>query len=137
MPSRRRHISQGYALIEVLAAMTIVVLIGTLAFLSFGNQDRRRLDAEAAEVALLLQSARMRALEAGRPVEIVVSGDQRVVDAGGQQVAFDRSVELRPNEARGLLRPSGNSNGLSLTLSRGDARKTVTLDWLTGQVVVQ
>ncbi|MEL7349734.1 MAG: hypothetical protein AAFN17_18430 [Pseudomonadota bacterium] len=137
MRARRRHISEGYALVEVLAAMTIVVLIGTLAFLSFGNQDSRRLDAEVAEVALLLQSARMRALEAGRPVEIVISADQRVLDAGGRQIAFDRSVGIEPAEATILLRPSGNSNGLQLTLTRGDARKIVTLDWLTGQVAIQ
>ncbi len=122
---------------KVLAAMAIVVLIGTMSFLAFGNQDQRRLNAEAAEVALLLQGARMRALEAGRPIEIVVSSEQRVIDAGGRQFAFDRDVEVSPQSADLILSPSGTSPGLELVLTRNDARKTVTLDWLTGRVAVQ
>ena len=137
MAQRRRHTAQGYALVEVLAAMSIVVLIGTMAFLAFGNQDQRRLNAEAAEVALLLQGARMRALEAGRPIEIVVSADPRVIDAGGRQFAFDRDVDVSPSSAELILSPSGASPGLALTLTRNAARKVVTLDWLTGRVVVQ
>ena len=117
--------------------MGIIVLIGTMAFLAFGNQDQRRLNAEAAEVALLLQGARMRALEAGRPIEIVVSADQRVIDAGGKQFAFDRDVEISPARADLILNPSGTSRGLELVLTRKAARKVVTLDWLTGRVVVQ
>lgn len=117
--------------------MAIVVLIGTMAFLAFGNQDQRRLNAEAAEVALLLQGARMRSLEAGRPIEIVVSADKRVIDVGGKQVVFDRDVRLSPKDANILLSPSGNSDGLEVVLIRNEARKTVTLDWLTGRVAVQ
>ncbi|MEO9826867.1 MAG: hypothetical protein ABJF50_20900 [Paracoccaceae bacterium] len=137
MAARRSHIAQGYALVEVLAAMAIVVLIGTMAFLAFGNQDQRRLNAEAAEVALLLQGARMRALEAGRPIEIVVSADPRVIDAGGRQFVFDRDIKVSPQSAELILSPSGASPGLELTLTRNASRKVVTLDWLTGRVVVQ
>lgn len=117
--------------------MAIVVLIGTLAFLAFGNQDKRRLDAEAAEVALLLQEARMRALEAGRPIEIVLSSRDGVLDAGGRQFTFDPAIEVTPEQARLILSPSGGSDGLRVTMVRNTARKTVTLDWLTGQVRVQ
>lgn len=137
MARRRSHSTRGYALIEVLAAMAIVVLIGTMAFLTFGNQDKRRLDAEAAEVALLLQEARMRALEAGRPIEIVLLGRERVLDAGGRQIAFDPSTDIAPERVEIILSPSGSSDGLEMTLTRNEARKTVTLDWLTGQVRVQ
>ena len=137
MTRRRSHSTQGYALVEVLAAMAIVVLIGTLAFLAFGNQDRRRLDADAAAVALLLQEARMRALEAGRPIEIVLSARDRVLDVGGRQFAFDPAIGIAPARAALILKPSGNSEGLELVLTRDTAQKTVTLDWLTGQVVIQ
>ncbi|MEM9425109.1 MAG: hypothetical protein AAGA06_00250 [Pseudomonadota bacterium] len=137
MTWRRSHSTQGYALVEVLAAMAIVVLIGTLAFLAFGNQDRRRLEADAAKVALLLQEGRMRALEAGRSIEIVVSARDRVLDVGGRQFAFDPAIAIAPERADILLSPSGSSEGLELVLTRDAAEKTVTLDWLTGQVVVQ
>ena len=127
----------GYALIEILAAMAIVVLVGTLAFLAFGNQDQRRLDTEAADVALLLQEARMRALEAGRPIEIVVSARDRVLDAGSRQIRFSDKTSIQPEQARIILAPSGSSDGLRLVMSRNDARKAVTLDWLTGRVLVE
>ena len=83
--------------------MAIVVLIGTMANLALGTQEQRRMNAEAAEVALLLQGARMRALEAGRPIEIVVSADPRVIDAGGRQFAFDRDVRGSPQSAELIL----------------------------------
>lgn len=137
MTRRRSHNTRGYALVEVLAAMAIVVLIGTMAFLAFGNQDKRRLDVVAADVALLLQETRMRALEVGRPIEIVLSARDRVLDAGGRQIVFDPRVEIAPERARIIMAPSGSSDGLQVTLTRNEARKTVSLDWLTGQVRVQ
>lgn len=137
MSRRRSHKTHGYALVEVLAAVGVVVLIGTMAFLAFGNQDKRRLDAEVAEVALLLQEARMRALEAGRPIEIVLSARERVLDAGGRQVSFDPAIEIAPERADIIMSPSGSSEGLEMTLTRNNVRKVVTLDWLTGQVRVQ
>ncbi|MCY4336427.1 MAG: prepilin-type N-terminal cleavage/methylation domain-containing protein [Litoreibacter sp.] len=137
MRRRRAHSTQGYALIEMLVAMAIVVIIGTLAFLAFGNQDQRRLNAEAAEIALHLQTARMRALEAGRPIEIVVASEQGVIDAGGAQLALPDDLRISPQSAELILQPSGGSPGLVLELSRNAARKTVSLDWLTGRVVVQ
>ncbi|MEM7472987.1 MAG: prepilin-type N-terminal cleavage/methylation domain-containing protein [Pseudomonadota bacterium] len=137
MKRRRGHIARGYALVEMLVAMAIVVTIGTLAFLAFGNQDQRRLNAEAAEVALHFQNARMRALEAGRPIEIVVSADHAVIDAGGEQLALPVGLSISPQSAEVIMHPSGGSPGLELVLTRNDARKTVTLDWLTGRVYVQ
>lgn len=137
MTRRRSFTTHGYALVEILAAMAIVVLIGTMAFLAFGNQDQRRLDAEAAQAALLLQTARLRALEEGRSIEIVVSARERVLDAGGEQIRFADAVRIQPERANILLEPSGNSDGLQLILSRNEARKAVTLDWLTGRVVVE
>lgn len=134
---RRSDSTRGYALVEVLAAMGIVVLIGTLAFLAFGNQDQRRLDADAAEVALFLQQTRMRALEAGRPIEIVLSARDGVLDAGGRQIAFDGGVQIAPERAAIVMSPSGRSDGLRMTLSRNAAATTITLDWLTGRVLVQ
>ncbi|MEM6407166.1 MAG: prepilin-type N-terminal cleavage/methylation domain-containing protein [Pseudomonadota bacterium] len=137
MLQRRGHSSQGYALVEMLVAMAIVVLIGTLAFLAFGNQDQRRLNAEAAEIALHLQNARMRALEAGRPIEIVVAARQGVIDAGGAQLSLPNDLGVSPESAELVLQPSGGSPGLILELSRNAARKTVSLDWLTGRVAVE
>lgn len=118
-------------------AVAIVVLIGTLAVLSFGGTDRARLNAEAAEVGLFLQEARMRALEGGRPVEIVLSGKDGVLVAGPARHVFGRGVTATPDEARVVLQPSGENQGLDFMLARGDDVARVSVDWLTGKVQVR
>ncbi|MCY4181100.1 MAG: hypothetical protein OXD48_12665, partial [Litoreibacter sp.] len=69
--------------------------------------------------------------------EIVVASEQGVIDAGGAQLALPDDLRISPQSAELILQPSGGSPGLVLELSRNAARKTVSLDWLTGRVVVQ
>lgn len=134
---RRGHTTRGFATVEILVAMAIFVLVGSLGFLALGNADRWRLANDTAEVALFLQEARMRALESGRPVEIRVSAEDRLLDAGGRQYYFARAVDIAPETARIVVDPTGRSEGLDLALSRDDQRAVVRLDWLTGRVVVE
>lgn len=127
----------GFATVEVLVAVAVVVLIGTLAILSFGGNDRARLNAEAAEVGLFLQEARMRALEGGRPIEIVLSAREGVLVAGPARHFFARGITVSPDEARVILQPSGENQGLEFTLARNDEVTRVSVDWLTGKVQVR
>lgn len=133
-PDRRRA-AQGVATLEVLVAVTIVVMVGTLGILTFGGTDRALVRAEAAETALFLQEARLRALEAGRPIEILLSSDG--LNAGGIMHDFDPRIDVSPEEAQVILQPSGASGGLTISLQRDDAVATVALNWLTGQVAVE
>ena len=134
-PDKRRH-AKGAALIEVLVAVAITVMIGTMAFLTFGGNDRRVVALAAAETAIFLQEARARAQETGRPIEIVVNNDAGLIDAGGIQHRFARDIAITPEEATLILYPTGQSDGLTLTLSKGTQSRTVVLDWLLGQVSV-
>lgn len=135
-PTRRR--ARGFALVEVLVAMAIVVSIGTLSYLTLsGRSDRARVEADAAGIALFLQQTRMRALEQGQPVEIVLKADEGILAAGATRHPLPEGVILSPTAARIVMRPSGESNGLVLEIARGDARAGITLDWLTGRVVVE
>jgi Tfp pilus assembly protein FimT len=138
MPRRiRPSAAKGFATVEVLVAVAIVVLISTLAIVSFGGNDRSRLNAEAAEVGLFLQEARMRALEGGRPIEIVLSAKEGVLVAGPARHVFGRGITVAPDEARLILQPSGENQGLTFTLARNDAVARISVDWLTGKVEVR
>ena len=133
-PDRRRA-AQGVATLEVLVAVTIVVMVGTLGILTFGGTDRALVRAEAAETALFLQEVRLRALEVGRPIEILLSPEG--LNAGGIRHDFDPRIDVSPDEAQVILQPSGASGGLTISLQRDDAVATVALNWLTGQVAVE
>ncbi|MEM1065498.1 MAG: hypothetical protein AAGJ74_08350 [Pseudomonadota bacterium] len=117
--------------------MAIFVLVGTIGIVAFGNTDRWRLQSEAANVALFLQEARIRALETGQPIEIRISGDEGILVAGREQHRFARAVGIDPSAAELVLAPTGQSEGLELSLSRNEHRAIVRLDWLTGRVDVQ
>jgi Tfp pilus assembly protein FimT len=134
---RRRLAAPGFATVEVLVAVAVVVMIGTVAVLSFGKTDRARLASEAAEVGLFLQEARMRALEGGRPIEIVLSARDGILQAGPDRLVFSRGLAVTPDAARVVLQPSGENPGLDLTLSRNAETARVTLDWLTGRIEIR
>lgn len=134
---RRRLAAAGFATVEVLVAVAVVILIGTVAILAFGGTDRARLTSEAAEVGLFLQEARMRALEGGRPVEIVLSAKEGILQAGPERHVFARGITVSPDEARVVLQPSGENQGLYFTLARNAETARVSVDWLTGRVEVR
>lgn len=135
-PARRRH-TKGFATIEVLVAVVIILMIGTVATISFGGTDRRAVAREVAETALFLQETRMRALELGRPIEIVVAGTEGIIDAGGWQHQFGYGLTVTPETARLIMQPTGQSDGLTLLVAKGDHTGQLTLDWLTGRVDIQ
>ena len=79
----------------------------------------------------------MRAQELGRPIEIVVAGPEGLIDAGGRQHTFARGLTVSPTQARIVLLPTGQSDGLNLVFAKGNQSAGVTLDWLTGRVDIQ
>jgi len=135
-PARHRR-TQGFATIEVLVAVAIILMVGTIATITFGSTDRREVARGVAETALFLQETRMRALELGRPIEIVVAGDAGIIDAGGIQHRFGRGLTVTPDDARLIMQPTGQSDGLTLQLAKGDHSGQLTLDWLTGRIDIQ
>ena len=133
----RRRAALGIATIEVLVAVAVILMVGTVGILSFGGTDRGQVRSEAADIALFLQQTRLRSLELGRPIEIRLSADNRQLQAGDLRHDFSDNITITPKEAQLILAPSGSSDGLMMTLSKGDHVAHVTLDWLTGRVLVE
>ncbi len=133
----RRRASHGFATIEVLVAVIVILMVGSIAVLSFGGTDRRAVALEASETAVFLQETRLRALELGRPIEIVVTAQDGFIDAGGRQHYFARGMTVSPQQAALILQPTGQSNGLRLEFSKGSHTAALTLDWLTGRVDIR
>lgn len=131
---RRRGASRGIALIEVLVTLTIVVMIGALSFATFGKRGPALVRAEAAEVALVLQRARMEAAERGQPVEIRWQADTRTLVAGSGRHQLRTGVEGPSDPLQVTLQPTGQSEGLILPVTADGFRVEITLDWLTGKV---
>lgn len=133
---RRRTGQKGFATVEVLVAVAVIVIVGTLGFLTFGNRDTARLRSEAADVALFLQQARLRAAESGQPVAVAFDDRSGALTSGTRSYVLDGGVRGSAAPARLRIAPSGENDGLILTLAAGDARTRVRLDWLTGRVEV-
>lgn len=132
--TRRRAGDQGFATVEVLVAVAIVVLIGTVSILALGRSDRAALQSDVASVALVLQQARLQAAETGQPIAVEYSQADQTLKAGFAEHTLERGV-TSPNETtRIFIRPSGENEGLNLVLVAGDHSRSVELDWLTGQV---
>lgn len=131
---RRRRAVRGFATVEILVTVAIVILIGSISILALGRSDRAVLQDDVAAIALALQQARLQAAETGRPVAVEYDVDDRTLRAGVAEHTLSRGV-TSPNETTSLfIRPSGENEGLILQLVAGDVSRSVELDWLTGQI---
>lgn len=134
--SLRSRRARGFAAVEMLVTVAIVVLIGTVSIFALGRTDRAQLQNEVSEIALVLQQARLQAAETGRPVEVQYSQEDRSISTPTALHEFGRGVTSNTDSARILIRPSGENEGLDLVLMAGDLTRSVELDWLTGQIRV-
>jgi Tfp pilus assembly protein FimT len=126
--------NKGFATVEVLVTVAIVMLIGTISIMALGRSDRAVLQDDVASIALALQQARLQAAETGRPVAVVFSQDDRTLTAGSLEHTLARGVSSPNETTRIFIRPSGENEGLDLLLVSGTHSRAVELDWLTGQV---
>ncbi len=134
-PTRDRS-AQGFAAVEMLVTVAIVVLIGTISIFALGRTDKAQLENDVASIALMFQQARLQAAETGRPVEVIYSQPDMSISTPLEIHVFGRGVTSPTESATIIIRPSGESEGLELELVSGDLNRTVGVDWLTGQVRV-
>lgn len=132
-PGHHRN-AQGFAAVEMLVTVAIVVLIGAISIFALGRTDKAQLEDDVASIALVLQQARLQAAETGRPVEVIYSQPDLRLSTPTQTHTFGRGVTSPTESATIHIRPSGESEGLDLVLVSGDLTRTVGVDWLTGQV---
>ena len=134
--SKRTAASAGYTTVEMLVALAIFLMLGTIGIAAFSGGDRAQLKADASDLALALQTARLTALESGQNIPIRVNTDQSYVEVNGRIVQFSRGVTLASDQEFLMIHPSGTSDGLRLDLQKRDNRVSVELDWLTGRVEI-
>lgn len=145
-PSRHR----GFTLVEMLVVMVIMVLAYamTAPMISAGVSGAE-LKAAARQIAAGLRKARSEAVvrknEVALTVDVelrqfVLSGDKRIYRFPEEiEVSlFTAQSELR-NDKTGAIRfyPDGSSTGGRVTLSRGERKYLVDVDWMTGRVKIQ
>ncbi|GFE66492.1 GspH/FimT family pseudopilin [Litoreibacter roseus] len=136
MTRRRRRGQGGFATLEVLVTVAVVLLVGTVSIFAMGQSDGARLRADAAAIALMLQQARLEAVESGKPVSVEYSKDTRSLVTARSQHTLSRGVDSDSPSRRVTIRPSGESRGFAISLKAGPRTQTVHLDWLTGRVQV-
>lgn len=134
--TRRYAQSRGFATVEVLVAVAVVVLVSTVSIMALGQSDRSRLQTDVAAVSLVLQQARLQAAETGRPVAVEYSERDRTIATNRATHVLGRGVTSPNASARIIIRPSGENEGLDLALVAGTLTRSVSIDWLTGQVRV-
>lgn len=145
----RRVRQRGFTLIELLVVLLIMGLLVTLGPIAFHRAlPGLSLTAEARDVAAVFREARSVAIRDNR--EAVVSfdvqaktyrlegpGKEHDVDPGlGLKLVSAASEQVGENVGRIRFFPDGTSTGGRVTLSSGERKYYVVVDWLTGRVQV-
>jgi general secretion pathway protein H len=145
----RRATSRGFTLLEMLVvlaigAATYVLLLGS----PFGAASAGDLKAAARRLASGLRTAQTTAMVTHRDALLTIDMDSREFLVAGNapaQKISDR-IELKlytaqsevASDKRGSIRfyPDGSSTGGRITVSSGERKYLVDVDWLTGRVSV-
>lgn len=145
MPSRHR----GFTLVEMLVVMVIMLLAYamTAPMISAGVSGAE-LKAAARQIAAGLRKARSEAVVRKNEVALTVdvelrqfelSRDQRIYHLPEKiEVSLFTAQSELVDAKTGAIRfyPDGSSTGGRVTLSRGERKYRVDVDWMTGQVKI-
>lgn len=139
----------GFTLVEMLVVMVIMVLAYamTAPMISAGVSGAE-LKAAARQVAAGLRKARSEAVAHKNDVALTVDVERRQFALGGDKRVyrlpdkvdvslFTAQTELMDGKT-GAIRfyPDGSSTGGRVTLSRGERKYLVDVDWMTGRVKI-
>jgi general secretion pathway protein H len=134
----------GFTLVELLAVMTIVALVASLATMMIPGTGRATLKAVTLDTAALLRRERLGAILTGQVRRVSLDHGRRVVlGDGGQTVSIPRDVVvdiLGVNEHQSgrqvvaRFDPDGTSSGAALRFSRERASYEIRVNWYTGAV---
>lgn len=145
MPSRHR----GFTLVEMLVVMVIMLLAYamTAPMISAGVSSAE-LKAAARQIAAGLRKARSEAVVRKNEVALTVdvelrqfelSGDKRIYHLPEKiEVSLFTAQSELVDAKTGAIRfyPDGSSTGGRVTLSRGERKYRVDVDWMTGRVKI-
>lgn len=134
----------GFTLVEMLAVLVVLALMAALLPpLLAGGRDRLELAATTREIAAALRETRSLAIREGHSEAFVLDsaglfraglGPVRRLPAGLRLSL----TGIADGRARAAIRffADGSSTGGHLIMLRGERRSDVTVDWLTGRVVL-
>lgn len=149
MQGPNRLASRGFTLLELLLVLLLLGLAYGLAGPMVGSGSASlEMKAAARQVAAGLRKARSVAVTERREAVMTVDVEARSFSLTGdpRQYALPQRLELALFTAESeLIRdktgnirffPDGSSTGGRVTVSAGDAKQVVDVDWITGRVAV-
>ncbi len=140
---------RGFTLVEVIVVLAIGVLIYAMVLgVPFAKASAADLKAAARSLASGLRQAQSIAMATRRDALLTVDMETReFIATGEQQVhSIPKTIDLKlytaqsevTSQQRGSIRfyPDGSSTGGRITVSTGERKYLVDVDWLTGRVAI-
>ena len=147
--NRARHASRGVTLLELLIVLSIMAVLAAVVIPRFGEGvSTSALKGATREIAAGLRLARSEALATRKETRLLLDLEQRAfrVEPDPRVHALPKQIELKLFTAQsdllsdkvGTIRffPDGGSNGGRVTLTAGERKYNVDIDWLTGRVAI-
>jgi general secretion pathway protein H len=127
----------GFTLIETIVVLVILGLaLGVVAGFLPRRNTTLELTAATSRVSGALRLARSRAIAEGHPVPFAMVPGGHGFRVDNAQVNFGPSVTVVMAEPRILFAPDGSTSGGSLRIVVDGKQRMISVDWLTGRVVV-
>ena len=140
----------GMTLIEILVVLSIMAIGAAfvIPMVSGAGASTGDLKSAARQIAAGLRSARSEAISRHRETLLTLDLEKKTirVAASPREIELPSKVELKLftaqadllNEKQGSIRffPDGGSNGGRVTVSSGERKYDVDVDWLTGRVAI-
>jgi general secretion pathway protein H len=140
---------KGFTLLELLVVLAILALATALVPpLLSGGKDKAEFKTAVRGVATALREARSIAMTSDHSQAVVVDVDRGVFRAGasdrsravaqGIRLSLLTVAQERIERGVGSIRffPDGSSTGGRLSLTQGDRRSDVLVDWLSGRISI-
>jgi general secretion pathway protein H len=140
--------SSGYMLLDLVLALTIVLLVSIVAWPTLGRGTSSVAHAAVAlDIAALLRADRSAAAERGAAAGTLVDLEKRTVtSASGRRVAVPGDIAVSVTTGAQCIAgaqrfaiafaPDGTSCGGVIVLSKGAQSYTIRINWLSGMVDV-
>ncbi|GAB3114807.1 type II secretion system protein GspH [Aestuariicella hydrocarbonica] len=147
--SYRKELEAGFTLLELLLVLTIIILTIGVVGVNFSSAvERARMQKAVWGMVVVMRTARVQAVKQGKTVDFSLIRDDRQY-----QLSTEEEPHVWPEALNLQLKagewgpydgayeaiyfyPDGSSSGGELFLTSGKNAWSISVDWLTGQVVL-